>query len=441
VNKPPAVADSLSALAASRRGAFAILFAVSMIMAAGNTALQSVIPAIGRELHIADPLIASVFSLSAVAWTLTSSGWARASDRHGRKRLVLLGLVGFSVSMLVFALGVWLGLRGWFGPMAAFGVMLVARSLFGFIGSAATPAAQAYIADRTDRSDRTQALATFASALGLGTVLGPALAPFLVVPGLGLAGPMAIFALIGFVVLVAVMRALPSGDTPQGPRGERPTRAERPDKGLWRDPAIVPFVAYGFVFASAQAINVTILGFQVIDRLHVQPREAQSFIGIAMLAGAVATLLAQWGLIRMLRMTPAALLRWGALCAAAGNLLLILAPSYYGVVVGYAVASLGYGFGRPGFTAGASLAVGPERQGAVAGIMAALSGACYILAPVTGVWLYQHFGPTPFVINLVLLSGLLVAAFRVPRLARAGSTEAASEAAPEASSRTSPPPP
>jgi hypothetical protein len=72
-----------------------------------------------------------------------------------------------------------------------------------------------------------------------------------------------------------------------------------------------------------------------------------------MMFGAVAGLLAQWGIIRMFEMTPRQLLRWGVACAAVGNLSWWpwrpTTPPCHG---GYAIASLGYGFARPGFTAG-----------------------------------------------------------------------------------------
>ena len=52
--------------------AFAILFAVLLSSAAGNTALQTVLPAIGREVGIPDVLISSIFSLSALLWGVMS---------------------------------------------------------------------------------------------------------------------------------------------------------------------------------------------------------------------------------------------------------------------------------------------------------------------------------------------------------------------------------
>jgi MFS family permease len=158
---------------------FTILFVVLMTVAAGNTALQAVLPAVGREMGLSDTLVTGVFSLSALLWAVTAPMWARVSDRRGRKPLIQLGLIGFVTSMTAFGLVVAAGLQGWLGPAAAFAGLLLARAVFGLTGSASAPAAQAYVAERTAPEARTNALATLASAFGLGTVLGPAAAPFL----------------------------------------------------------------------------------------------------------------------------------------------------------------------------------------------------------------------------------------------------------------------
>ena len=60
--------------------------------------------------------------------------------------------------------------------------MGVARTIYGVFGSAAPIASQAYVADRTTPEQRTQAMSLLASAQGLGTVIGPALAPVFVLP-------------------------------------------------------------------------------------------------------------------------------------------------------------------------------------------------------------------------------------------------------------------
>ena len=61
-----------------------------------------------------------------------------------------------------------------------------------------------------------------------------------------------------------------------------------------------------------------------------------------------------------------------------------------GIALGFAVAALGFGLFRPGFTSGMSLAVSRPEQGQVSGKVASVNGASYIYAPALGVWLYGH---------------------------------------------------
>lgn len=435
-----ATTDASVPAKSGHRLAFGILFAVLMLAASGNTALQAVLAVIGRKVGIQDTLIVGVFSLSALAWTVVSGFWARRSDIHGRKAMVLVGVAGFGLSMLLFGAVVLAGLNGLIGAGATFVGMLVARSIYGFVGSAATPAAQAYVADRTERQRRVQALASLASAVGLGTVIGPAIAPFLVLPIIGLAGPMTVFALMGALVWFAVARYLPAGDIPKGPDGSRPTRATVPGaKNAWRDPRVRAFVGYGFLLTSCQAINTQALAFQVIDILKISAERAEHFVGIAMMAGALATITAQQVLIPRFGMAPRSLMRWGAACAVAGNVLIAFAPDYYTVVMAYGLMTLGYGLARPGFTAGASLAVGAHEQGMVAGLMAAINGACYVVGPLLGMALYQVWRPGPFLVNAGILGALILAAFLIRTLAQSGVEPASENPAEETSSANLPP--
>src|SRR3546814_114322 len=80
------------------RERFALLFAVMLVAAAGNTAMQSLMPSIGRVLDVPDLWIAAAFSLSAAIWVLIAPHWARMSDKRGRRALMRLGLYGFIAS-------------------------------------------------------------------------------------------------------------------------------------------------------------------------------------------------------------------------------------------------------------------------------------------------------------------------------------------------------
>ena len=426
-NRPPETAEQV------RNRSFGVLFCVSVVTALGNTGMQSVLPAIGRQIGIPDPMVAAIFSLSALLWAFSSPIWAKQSDLRGRKPLIMLGLTGFLVSMILCGLVVSAGVRHLAAPMVIFVFFLLARAVFGLFGSAANPATQAYVAERTSREQRTQSMSTLAGAFGLGTIVGPLVATMFVLPWVGLAGPMFAFAIIAAIMLAVVARWLPEARTKPAPLDDDELKripaealAHAKPPPLWRDPRLTPFLIYGFLVATCQTALGQTLGFLIIDKVKLSPMASLDFIKMAMMTGAIASLLGQWGLIRMFRMSPRHLLRWGAGLAAVGSLIVALSPDYWSVVIGYALASLGFSFARPGFTAGASLTVGLNDQARAAGAIAAVNGVNVVLAPLF-VLLYEKIGhPVPFLVTLVVLLGLLAYAF-LNTILRGAGEDAATE--------------
>jgi len=413
------------------RERFALLFAVMLVAASGNTAMQSLMPAIGRELGVADLWVAVAFSLSAVIWVLMAPHWARRADHRGRRALMRLGLYGFITSALICGGILAAGLHGLISGTVVFVIFVFGRAVYGAWGSASPPAVQAYIAARTEGEQRTAYLAALASSFGLGTIIGPAVAPLFIFEPLGLSGPLVVFAAIGVAVLVLVALRLPD-DTPRsaargevvdypwmggllGGGRERGGDEGGPERLRWRDPRVLPWHIIGVVGGHGNAALLGVIGFLVIDRSGVPLTQAQQSIAIVLMAGAGATLIAQWGLIPFLALSPRRLVFWGLAVAAAGTLLTGLADSMYGITLGFAVASMGFGLFRPGFTSGASLAVRPDEQNAVAGMVTSVNGVAYIAAPALGVLLYGVWMPLPFVVTAAML--LLLAAWVRARVA------------------------
>ncbi|HQS69466.1 MAG TPA: MFS transporter, partial [Novosphingobium sp.] len=326
------------------------------------------------------------------------------------------------------------GLNGWLSGVMTMSLFALARSFYGLLGSAAPPAVQAYVASRTGRAERTKALALVASSFGLGTVLGPALAPLMILPGIGLVGPFAVFAIMGVIVLVLLRTRLPDDDPRFAGRGEvmadpyggssnapmaAEDTAEQPVEAArlrLRDQRLRPWLLAGLIGGHAQAMVLGVIGFLLLDRLGLRgdPDAGAGPVGLVLMAGAVATLLAQWGLIPMLGMGPRTSTLWGMGLATLGVLPIAAGSDLHTIAVGFAVASLGFGMFRPGFTSGASLAVGRGEQGQAAGIVTSVNGAAYIAAPAIGVWLYGH---SPWlvwgVIEALTLSVVVLCVFAV----------------------------
>ena len=389
----------------------ALLFTVMLVTAAGNTAMQSVMPSIGTALGVDDVWISLAYSWSALLWVVCAPIWAERSDRRGRKAMMALGLTGFIVSMALCGVALWLGLGGVLPAVWALVAFAAARSLYGGFGSAAPPAVQAYVAARTPRSERTEALSLIASSFGLGTVIGPALAPLMVLPLVGLTGPFICFALIGAFALAALRLRLPD-DVPQfeakgaaydapyaststaqyedeDDEGEEPVE---PHRLRWMEPRLRPWVTVGLLGGHAQAMILGIAGFLVLDRLGLRdtPAAGTGPVGLVLMCGAIATLLAQWGLIPRLHLGPRAATLGGIAIAGFGVVMLGLAQQIHTIALAFAVSSLGFGLFRPGMTSGTSLAVTRAEQGQASGVTASVAGASYIYAPALGVWLYNH---------------------------------------------------
>lgn len=394
----------------ARDGTFALMFMVMLTIAAGNTALQSVLPALGRSLGVRDAEVALAFSISALFWVLAAPFWAHRSHRHGRRAMILLGLGGYATSLVLCGMFLAAGINGWIGGTTAFLLFIVGRAIYGATGAAAPPAVQALVAGSTTREERTRALTLLASAFGLGTILGPALAPYLILGHLGpvaigLAGPAFAFALFGVAMLVAVWRRLPddrADNSSHGAANAYPsiggqssgasvTAAVAPANGARigaLDPRIRWWLFVGLVMGHAQAMTGQVIGFLVIDRLGVSPVDALGATGLVLMTGAGASLLAQWGMIPLLDLRPRALVLVGLALAAAGCWATGHATTLPAIASGYALASLGFGFVRPGFTAGSSLAVDASLQASVAGKVTSISGASFVLGPSIGVALY-----------------------------------------------------
>jgi MFS family permease len=296
---------------------------------------------------------------------------------------------------------------------------------------------QAYVASRTPRAERTQAMALIASSFGLGTVIGPALAPLLVFPATGLPGPFFAFALFGLLVLIALRVSLPNDDPMFPARSEivgapygsnsNPRVSEEPDEAApegvgdseiprlsWRDPRLRPWLVAGLVGGHAQAAFLGIVGFFILDRLGLRatPNAGTGPIGLVLMCGAIATLLAQWGLIPMLKLGPRNSTLWGMALAIVGVLIFAVSSNLHSIALGMAIASMGFGLYRPGFTAGASLVVSRAEQGQIGGIVASVNGAAYVVAAPIGVWLYGHHAWIGFLTICALCAAVFVLGWR-----------------------------
>jgi MFS family permease len=394
-----------------RRVDFSLLYVLQMLGHISVTMVFSLLPSVGRTAGIPDVLIVLTQALSATMWLFVGGFWARLAQRKGRKHVILIGGVGLFFACLLTGGAIWIAVEHVVGPIAGLIIMMVGRSLNGGVGLASNPASQAYIIERIAHERRGVMLARLASAQAFGTVVGPALAPFLIhLPGVGLAGPMLIVSAI-VLMLLPFLFLLPKDGPIVGAESSQP-RTQAAVAPIWRMPAMRAFLLYSLIVATAVLGTVQSVGFLIIDVIRMSPDAAQPWIGRAIAGGAVATLLVQLVFIPLVRPTPRTMMIVAPPISMVGLALLAAHPSYFVVAIGIIIANTGFAIGRPGVATAASFVVPIERQTEVAGAMMSTASIATVFGPIIAVSLYTVWRPLPFMLMVAMLGLAFIIAIR-----------------------------
>ena len=173
MNQPPA--NSEHAVAPASRSALLIVFLVIFIDLLGFGIVLPLLPVIG-ELYI-ERVVGKGIAAGAMLGLLMASfslmqfffapTWGRVSDRHGRRPILLIGLIGsvFFYSLFGFAAS----LDPNYYSMLALVLFFVARIGAGISG-ATIATAQAVIADSTPPEKRKHGMALIGAAFGIGAL-------------------------------------------------------------------------------------------------------------------------------------------------------------------------------------------------------------------------------------------------------------------------------
>ncbi|MDE0394954.1 MAG: MFS transporter [Gammaproteobacteria bacterium] len=325
-----------------------------------------------------------VLSYSA-AQLLFAPLWGRLSDRYGRRPVLIVGLLGSTLSYLVFAYAdsVW--------------VLLLSRVMAG-IGGANIPVAQAYIADVTPPEHRAGNMGLIGAAFGLGFIFGPIIGGVLApvspaLPGLAAAGLCGANALVAFFLLPESLtvrervRQMRARRVVAGPvaAGKASGRTGRPEFRLvMANPAFVDTLILFFVFTLAFSILHPIFPLYASERFGFGER------GVGWLFAFLGTISAvvQGAVVRILvaRAGEVALIRASAVPFTAGFLVVGLASSVPTLLAGLALLALGFGGTLPSLVSLLSRSAPDAIQGGSLGIGQSAGALARVIGPfVSGV--------------------------------------------------------
>lgn len=387
-----------SPLSSSANEVFSLkpLLAANMTCTMAMMAFVAIVGPLARQLHLPAWQAGTAVTIGGVLWMLLSRPWGVASDRCGRRAILLAGVGGFALSYWAMCAVLVASLQFMPSALLVFGGLVLTRGAIGAFYAAIPSTGQALIADFVPAQRRAGALASLGAANAVGMVLGPALAAALAQYSLSL--PLYVTALLPAAAWLVLWKALPR----QEKRAAGSTSMLRLADARLRRPMAVAFVAM-FCVAIAQ---ITV-GFYAIDQLQLEPGMAARAAGIALTAVGIGLIASQL-VVRKLDWAPLRLIRTGAVIGALGFGAAAMAATPAWLAACYFVAAAGMGWVFPAFAALAANAVEGHEQGAAAGSVGAVQGLGIVLGPLVGTLLYEFGAGIPYLLVALLLLGVAI---------------------------------
>lgn len=375
-----------------------ILFTTLFIAMVGFGVIMPILPFYAASLGASALQLGLLFASYSIIQFFFAPIWGSVSDRIGRKPVILLGLLGFGISFILFGFATQL----W--------MLFAARLLGGMLSAAMQPTVMAYVVDTTESETRGSGLAMMGAAMGMGMVFGPVIGGFL-----GERSPSLPFFFAGTLALVVLLFALVllPESRPAAARGHAQTQRRgnslRDLLGELRGPfGFLLVIAFVAMFATAN-LEAT---FALYSQQHLGFGEGQmglifTVMGLSMAltqALFVGRFISRWGEQRVMQI--------GLLSSAIGFTLILFTFNLASVLVVMALLGFGSAALNPSVNSLASKLAPPERQGRTMGVIGSYNSLGRIFGPVVGGLLFDMLGfRWPYIVGAALFIGIYLLSF------------------------------
>ena len=344
----------------------------------GQSFVFVIVPPLARDLGLSEVQASLVFAFSAVAWALTSAAWGRASDKYGRRNIAILGLIGYSASLLAMIIPLFLVEKNLLDIVFLFPLLVFGRMLNGLIGSATRPATYAYVADTSSREKRTLKFARLESSFLVGTVAGPLIGGFLIL--ITKETPFYVFSVLALIASIGIYKNVDNSSKDK-------ETVLKSKKISWKSNTVWPFLILASISSLCLASLIQTIGFYLFD-VFPNIEDLPILISMTFALLSISTIVSQYLFTDAFPLSNSKLLLCGVLLLLFSYITMALFPKISIYYLSIIINGIGGGMLRPAISSSLSLSQTPEHQGIAAGYLGSVYPVGHILTPVLAMPIY-----------------------------------------------------
>lgn len=374
--------------------ALLLLMSIQFLVYLGFAIIIPVLPEVivaqnWNEIHVG-----GLLTVYALASFFTAPLWGQLSDKVGRKQLILIGLIGFCSSFILFSIFI-----------ENLIVLYISRIIGGLFSGALYTAVTGYIGDMSTNENRNKYMGLMGMSIGLGFIFGPAIGGMLGHYSLQL--PFIISAALIALLFVYALLVLREPER----KGEANKRAIIPQGAstLLKFRIRYLFVFSFFVTFILAGVEATFQLFQ-IDRIQITPLQ----LGYLFMFSGFVDAAIQGGVVRKIKDGNEATWLIGAqIITALGLLLITLTSNIFFAGFALCVFTAGNALARTCVVSLTSKESG-GKYGTAAGLTYSMDNLGRIIGPLLFVSLFKFGGAFTYYIALVvaILSILIILFFK-----------------------------
>ena len=344
-------------------------------------------------------LMIAVFAGAQLVMSPIAGRWA---DQYGRRKMIIYGLIGLSLSAFVFYLSnsIW--------------ILYFSRLLGGVGAAMLVPAIFAYIADITTLDQRAKGNSLISAAMSLGIVVGPGIGGYLA--EIDLKMPLLVSAIVAFVAVIFSVILLKESRQPsemEHMTGERESFFVSLASSVKKPYFVILLIT--LIMSLGLMAYESVLGLFVNDQYGASPKDIANMVT----ATGVVSVIAQLFIVDKIvnRFGESSVLILFIMVTALGYLISIFAGSYgafFGITL---IIFLGTSILRPVLNTLVSKMAGSE-QGFAMGMNNAYMSIGNVLGPTIAGSLYDVNIIYPFVMGFAILLITLLLAYSWKRKGR-----------------------